>query len=735
MENFKKERYNRQIELSRTKSTGARGEGNTAEETAVERHKPEEFLQDVREFELHLQDCGRTIRLEHLGKDPKDAEADRVRQERAAQREWEEAEERKQRKKEQMARDPHRKIQLRLENKRRFEMDTLDKAGIPMQTIDFGGGGNRQAISMVDLRQLQRKCQGLNEPGGVRAMLELQEHREKVTKMYAERTLQTTIKMSTSEPSLIAGGSEAELDRTTSVLSTSWDKRLPVVLDKKGAIHQDKLERHLDNFRQPAPKWFPHELLGGSQNNRGLRASIKHVMNLNRVVRHKHIAGLEDILVDTEGKITFAATGEEFHSKIENETPARPAAPPEVVAEAQRCWRKVRGIVNIFMVWVRHNRQKKSILAVQAILNQMSEWARIRRAMTKLLSNVKLLQRSCREWLVTRDKRCALMMKDWQKVEDTYLQAYFKIYAVKIMEEHAAKVEQDCLGGLSAWAKAHPEQSTAFKKSRGKHAIPPKFTREETEGLLSAVLNWKDFRIPAQHRKAVVIRYYMIQLMKRVRNEEAVNKSVISAIRCQKELIDYLKTFGAEHLELDGPSQAGLLADGTERKPEQRQDFWYFPEPVILDAICVSAQALKNMGGVFNEHPGTKAQVLPEECFDRFCRPTRLLNKDARKALTAEIQGTWLNNANSGLRRRSAFGGPHEDLSKMQPMKIEEETEDQDHDNEKKVKFSGTNIDDVFQSFTPRLGLFSVSEPDDKQKKEEEDSTLWPAVPELRIHS
>merc|ERR1719215_1751984 len=122
------------------------------------------------------------------------------------------------------------------------------------------------------------------------------------------------------------------------------------------------------------------------------------------------------------------------------------------------------------------------------------------------------------------------------------------------------------MGGLSTWAKAHPEQSMSFKRAKANAGVTVKRNREETEGLLDAVLDWRNFRVPLHHRKAVVIRYYMIQLMRRVRNEESVLKTVVSMVKWERELVDYLKTFGAENVEMDDPVDSPMADRCTHEK-------------------------------------------------------------------------------------------------------------------------------------------------------------------------
>lgn len=120
---------------------------------------------------------------------------------------------RRARRREREARDPHRKVALKLENRRRFgqgdDMDATsdvatdavacrlkqptrcrsqvaDEDGIPMQVIDVASAnGNVHQVAVVDVRSLRAKCQGLAEggpsgPSAVRSLLEQQRRREKL---------------------------------------------------------------------------------------------------------------------------------------------------------------------------------------------------------------------------------------------------------------------------------------------------------------------------------------------------------------------------------------------------------------------------------------------------------------------------------------------------------------------------------------------------------------------------
>merc|ERR1719181_1936809 len=116
----------------------------------------DEFRNKVLAMESQIADLGKSLQMQRYSKEDIEAKAN---EEREAEKRRREAELRKARMKEKAARDPHRKIQLRLENKRRFEMDTLDHAGIPTKEVDFQNHLGCETIKMVDVLSLRTKCQ------------------------------------------------------------------------------------------------------------------------------------------------------------------------------------------------------------------------------------------------------------------------------------------------------------------------------------------------------------------------------------------------------------------------------------------------------------------------------------------------------------------------------------------------------------------------------------------------
>merc|ERR1719163_1284275 len=126
---------------------GARGEPRWAQNDSVVVESPcgrkqtmemieAEFKEEVNAMESQIADLGKSLQMHRFSKEGAEAKAN---EEREAEKRRREAEIRKARLKEKNARDPHRKIQMKLENRRRFEMDSLDKAGIPTTSVTFQG--------------------------------------------------------------------------------------------------------------------------------------------------------------------------------------------------------------------------------------------------------------------------------------------------------------------------------------------------------------------------------------------------------------------------------------------------------------------------------------------------------------------------------------------------------------------------------------------------------------------
>lgn len=138
-----------------------------------------QFNDEVIAMESQIADLGKSLQLNNFLKDgDSDAEA-KAHEEREAAKKRREAEIRKARLKEKSARDPHRKVKLRLENKRRFDMDSIDEAGIPTTKVTFRGLKGCENMRLVDVQALRSKCHGLTEGiHSVHKLVEMQQRKD-----------------------------------------------------------------------------------------------------------------------------------------------------------------------------------------------------------------------------------------------------------------------------------------------------------------------------------------------------------------------------------------------------------------------------------------------------------------------------------------------------------------------------------------------------------------------------
>eukprot|EP00927_Polykrikos_kofoidii_P076614 TRINITY_DN73680_c0_g1_i1.p1 TRINITY_DN73680_c0_g1~~TRINITY_DN73680_c0_g1_i1.p1 ORF type:complete len:318 (-),score=54.83 TRINITY_DN73680_c0_g1_i1:347-1300(-) len=138
------------------------------------------FQEGARAVDDLLQGIARSSRLDHIGS--REEERRQLEQEEA--RRQAEADMRRARRREREARDPHRKVALKLENRRRF--DAAERAStadhVPLCKVDFVGPRGPETVDLVDVGQLRSRCQQLNEGASVRSLMELSRRRDRLAK-------------------------------------------------------------------------------------------------------------------------------------------------------------------------------------------------------------------------------------------------------------------------------------------------------------------------------------------------------------------------------------------------------------------------------------------------------------------------------------------------------------------------------------------------------------------------
>jgi len=133
------------------------------------------FHEGARALDQLIEGMARSVRMEHVGAgDP--AEQRRLQEQEEERRQHELARNRA-RRREREARDPHKKIALRLENRRRFERDAKQEP-VPTKKVDFVGHGGLETVDMVDVSVLRSRCEKLEKGETVQSLLDRRRQKE-----------------------------------------------------------------------------------------------------------------------------------------------------------------------------------------------------------------------------------------------------------------------------------------------------------------------------------------------------------------------------------------------------------------------------------------------------------------------------------------------------------------------------------------------------------------------------
>eukprot|EP00927_Polykrikos_kofoidii_P039488 TRINITY_DN33857_c0_g1_i1.p1 TRINITY_DN33857_c0_g1~~TRINITY_DN33857_c0_g1_i1.p1 ORF type:complete len:925 (-),score=174.12 TRINITY_DN33857_c0_g1_i1:38-2812(-) len=718
-ENFKKERYRVEIERGADlAATAGRQKNDRGDDLAVSADvevlaamTPEAFAEDLKAVNELIEDCSKAIRFEHL--DDNSQNEQRRKAEREAERRRLEEAQRRARKREQEARDPHRKIALRLENKRRFEMDAVEKGmGIPMQNIDFHGGSGTEQVKLVDVRMLRSKALGLQAGDGVDEMMENLRRHERETAMAKTRSQMSG---SSSMPQLRP--LSAMTSSTSSCLDLSYEARLERVLARKQSGFVDNILRKLGTMSGQTPYTLPYRFVLTDSADEpmlglGSRVGTKEAEKPGKGALARTLVK-RATLQNRNGK--SAAVGPEFQRMVsemcgsEGQTymPQQPRAAvlnldtqtctqEELAAlkarlKALQQWAHVRAAVKVIMLFFRKRRLAQSTEIIKAVLRQLGEWARIKSAMRRMMRSVSRLQQSYRAFLALKRKRCDSMQREWQRVEDHHLAVYFKLYSQKILVERA-----DIMTG------AHRKRGTIATQEVKEHQHIYKQLQETSSQNL--LIDWRQYRIPVRERKIVIGKWYMMQLKKHVRLQQSLINAVMKAVDSERELMRFLRSFGA----VDEIRVAEVSMPVEHESPPP---FYTFTEDTLLKLIALSAQALADVDP-FQEHPANKD--LPPN--------TRGPSKEARNASKVRQAVSTVGNSfktSAGAEEDALLSdsmlndsldmtrmdGPGLTLGRLR--KRPDQNGNQSREEEvaavgvsEKAKM---NIEDVFKQFTPRL--------------------------------
>jgi len=671
------------------------------------------FKTEASELERTLEEMQKGLLMHHLHADEDEAEV-RARQKREALKREQEAALRKAREKEKAARDPHRKIEIRLENKRRFELDKLDKMGIPVTFVDFNGGSTgREQYSLVDVRALKCKCQGLLE--GCRTVPELVELQQKKDKAARDHATMSVPGSTMSLPYFNLASTMFSNDSCWSQMS--WEDRSEKARVHRQCLFAEQVVYKLNMMRSPPPERIPHSFdvfEYCAPDTRGDWEFTEFSTIRKNPVSSDSGSHGELIGEALSGILTTGKTKQGGHgnarmgkrraigsvAKRATIFKTKKGAPESAVSDTvllrvKHLWRCFRGVVRTLTVYYAHMKRIRYAEMLRRFVRQLGEWSRVKGAIKKMIATVITLQRTCKGFLTTKGKRCEMMQREFQKAEDNYLQTYFRLYAHRALEEHYQKEED-----MNSWVS--PTGKRVYTGIHKKRAH--KMTHEETNEFVDQTFDWKAYRIPGNIRKALINRYYLFELSKHLRSRQALMWTVRHTVEFQKEMLQTMKFFGVgedtKHKQWTAPILSG--------KELQMTEFWHLTEDIVIDLVCMAAESLLTSKDPsharFKEHPANKSDKLLDDEYDRFCRPPRPLPNETRAALAVGLEHRMVTRqdlvraeVNLAVKRasiasREAAAGRRRSISDCSPEPIVTIVEERPVD-----------LDDVCRDFTPRL--------------------------------
>jgi len=742
-ENFKKEQFFLRFESVQHARSGSAG-GTTSANDGSEAFEAEElvdqevFLKDLADVDHHIQDLARSILFQHLERASMEERAAAKAEEARRRRE---AELRRARKKEQMARDPKRKVALKIENKRRFsghEEDEPDakqgKDTIPLRKYEVYGESGSEKVNIVDILKIQSQCEMLNESGGVDRMLDARHHSEKL-----RRALTFTDPGDrNSETSLFPSDISPDLPRDERAKQLRKDKYLNQLIDKMSTLRSE--------WKYMLP--FDLDLASsGFVDAHGQRISVSNLIARNPRAAQKFLKELSSLIGQRiqayGGRRGGIVGGYTLLESLGSKDPVSSKDTPDPVqrmmskkksqkdlqrSDTQRAisrkrWSIVKALTQWLLLWFRRRRLHTSANICVMVLRQMGEWSRIRSAMKGFVDNVTLLQRWCKRFLTVKRRRCGLCEKEWERFEDFHLSHFFRNKAQAIIQEQKDLAATEAMGGQG---KRQYKGLQSGKAKRDKQAFLNLLEAGVEGGEIS--IDFRAYKIPPAERRAIINRWYMVTLRNHVRSEQTIALTIKEMLAAERELERFVSTFGCRTVVQVAPTieeevddrgrkiaKKGQLSDddmwqlriGAKLKHE-----WYrVTEEFVIRCIAVAAQAMAQMAP-FQDHPAnrgltTRPAAVPydgEE--DKRVFATKVVRAAARPCDLGRLGTKSLQVRASKARRLDEESITSKPKGHVEPNRRSSVNETVAG----KLPTSSQDIEDVLKQLTPRLRQISEAQ-------------------------
>jgi len=642
-----------QLTISRSKWKGkeqdARNLPNTNTTVLASRKEREDaFKEDVAAVDTLIHNLAANLRVDG-GINSKEArEMERLKKEREEARLRQVAEERAARQKEAEARDPHKKVHLKLENTRKFGKDFLEELRVPMQQVDFVTEAGVDHVNMVDILQIRQRCKrcdtratpsvdtliqdqtrsdalrGLDPKTGKPLALPAgSSHSAKGEAATTKKSQSgSSSKLATAGRTSISGGraerpsvvmDEVKQARIASNISQAHVKAM---LRKLNSMRSEPTEATLYNLEQMAnhaqrelalQMMLETEESNTETQTRDTRKGVGVTYSNAKTTSFGQLDMLlEDEAEESPPPLLHRAQTESLVSAVRGSRKAKslPVRINQQKRKAQReCDPKVHGgalrglqimryVVSCRVLWGIVQKKRNAIQKVKTIAYAIGEWTRLRHGMATLMGNIKVLQRGARQFLALKRKRCEIMSKEWQQIEDKHLEKYFKHLAEKTIKEEALRAAELKAGAEGKGTIKH-KMAIAKASTDSKQNMINKLMKEN--------IDWKMYRIPPKERRTVLSRYYMAQLRKKVLDCQHIMRVVSDLVQFHKNTLGFLKEFGAD----EGTAQDLKSLATAQKKGHRPAEFWQINEDICLDLIAFAAHGMPD-ADPWRSHPAMR---------------------------------------------------------------------------------------------------------------------------------
>jgi hypothetical protein len=590
--------------LSRTQSSI---NVSSAAYLASQKEREEAFRENANEVDSLIQTLASNIRFDSL-KSNKEKNQERLAKERENAERRRAAEERAARMKEAAARDPHIKVNIRIENQRKFGMESIEDLKVPMQQVDFATDSGIEQVNMVDILLIRQRCKrcDLRSTPSVDTLIDDQARKDRLQGLDAKTGKPTAgvvppvLNLSKSEPSFQTGRRQK---CPTTVSATKQAK----VHAQHEQVFMNSMLQKLTKMRTAAPESTLHNLeeianrvqkevaearMCEKEERRRLdRETSKAVAFADRAVDDKLMPKLQG----TPRGIIRSSRKAQAEKVVASPTARKSIktvreCDPKVKERAKRALTIFRYAASVYVLWGMAQKKRRSISIMKDFLYTTGEWARVRLSISRLARNIVKLQRGSRQFLTLKRKRCDLMSKEWKRIENKYLSVHFKAMADKSIEDaKRAAVEK----------KAGPEGSIKHKMAMQNKKNDEK--QNQIERMMKAAMDWTSFRIPQKERKQVISRFYMVQLKKKVTETQNLMAVVHECVQNHRETLGFLQEFGASETQANDLKL--MACQATQIKSPAV--FWELSEDTTLDLIAYGAHIMPYVDH-WRDHPAIR---------------------------------------------------------------------------------------------------------------------------------